>query len=55
MTKLRPFEMLSVKVRVNPINDHIEFLDGFARNTVHWFQDNKPRRNPLINTCDMLS
>jgi hypothetical protein len=55
MTKLRPFEMLSVRVQVNPIIAHTEFLDGFARDTVHWFQDNKPRRNPLINTRDMPS
>jgi hypothetical protein len=33
----------------------LEFLDGFAWVTVHWLQDTKPRRNPLINTCDMWS
>jgi hypothetical protein len=55
MTKLRPFEMLSVTVRVNPIIAHTEFLDAFARETVHWLQDTKPRRNPFINTCDMWS
>jgi hypothetical protein len=40
---------------ISPIIAHTEFLDGFARDTVHWLQDNKPRRNPLINTCDMSS
>jgi hypothetical protein len=40
---------------ISPIIAHTEFLDGLARETVHWFQDTKPRRNPLINTYDMSS
>jgi hypothetical protein len=40
---------------ISPIIAHTEFLDGFERETVHWFEDTKPRRNPLINTCDMPS